>query len=155
MPGQAWSKPRDFTSRKLEKNKVSVQVTLASIDISYNKDNITVKIKSVRMVTYWSYWYLMATLSRCNGNVATPWPPLSAAISGHYNRPAPPPLTFPPCNILSSIPQRIRQYRRQTENSVLGKPPSISSAPLMRPPPLIDDDRFQPVMTRNLKRRLR
>lgn len=53
------SNPPDFTSRKLEKNKVLFQVTLASIDINYNKDNITVKIKSVRtLLAYQSLLYM-------------------------------------------------------------------------------------------------
>lgn len=90
-----------------------------------------------------------------NGNIANPFPPPSAPFSGHPTRPVPPPLRFPPRNIPPSIPQRLRQHRRQSEISVLDKPPPPSVTSLRWPPPLIDDGGFQLVMTRNLKRRSR
>lgn len=90
-----------------------------------------------------------------NGASANPRTSLPFPLFGHPSRPAPPPFRFPPRNIPPSLPQRLRQHSRQPESSLLGKPVPPSVTSFSQHPPLIDEDGFQLVVSRNSKRRLR
>lgn len=73
------------------------------------------------------------------------------SISGHHKRFQPPsPLVFPPRN----IPTSITQQSQSLQTSILGEPP-LSFATATNRFPEINEDGFQPFLTRNSKRRLR
>lgn len=78
--------------------------------------------------------------------------PPAGYISGHHTlTPAPPPISFPPRNIPNTLPHS----RLPMETSILGKPPSPPPITWTRPLPPMDEDGFQPVISRNTRRRLR
>lgn len=83
--------------------------------------------------------------------MAIPRRPHPSYTSAHHTLvPAPPPISFPPRN----IPNALFYPQRTLETSILGKPLASPLITWPRFPPM-DEGGFQPVLSRNTRRRLR